>query len=243
MSSGRRLFAQYAHAPNALGYCGPPGSEALEAVACGSGGDVDVRAIARRFSGAWPYQELIGTLTVKDPLDHEVVRGYWTGNDLTAGLDRDVFGKALLDRLAPQAGHYWAHLTEDLLPEAAPTHAFHVFGVYPWSRLLEAGPEPLHVLDSCRIGWGTVLAVEPDHLRVAARQLEYDDRVLTLGNARERRVDRLAGGLPFIDQVAEGDVVALHWGFACDRLTPAEATHLEDSTRRQLALMAPRLAG
>ena len=75
-TSGERLFARYAHTPNALGYCGPPGSEALGAVACGDGAEVDVLAIARRFSGAWPYQQVLAELAGEpDPLAEGVVRG------------------------------------------------------------------------------------------------------------------------------------------------------------------------
>src|SRR5574340_366291 len=166
---GHRLFAQYAYAPNALGYCGPSGSAGLAAVACGHGVDeqdasVDVAALARRFSGAWPYQEILAELAgITDPLDERVVRGYWTGNELTDRTDRVRFGQTLLARLGAAAGHYWKHLTEELLVEAAPTHTFHVLGVYPWSRLLGTGmPQPLHVLDSCRIRWGTVVEVRAE---------------------------------------------------------------------------------
>ncbi len=108
-----RLFAQYAHAPNALGYCGPADAAALRAVACGAGADVDVRRWPR-FSGAWPYQEVIAELAgIDDPLDERVVRAYWTGNELTdavgnvpvrrgtAGADRAA-GRPLLG--APHRG-------------------------------------------------------------------------------------------------------------------------------------------
>ena len=203
---GHRLFAQYAHAPNALGYCGPEGAAALRAVASGGGADVDVPALARGFSGAWPYQQVLAELAgIEDPLDERVVRAYWTGNELTDQVGNARFGTALLERIGPQAGHYWGHLTDDLVAEAAPTHAFHVFGVYPWSRLLGTGlPEPLHVLDSCRIGWAEVVDVEPEQLRVRMRHLTYEDGRLALGPLVEERVDHRVEGVSFIDHVAAG---------------------------------------
>lgn len=242
--SGHRLFAQYAHAPNALGYCGPAGAASLRAVASGGGEEVDVRALARGFSGAWPYQEVLAELAgIDDPLDERVVRGYWTGNDLTEEMDKARFGAALLERIRPQAGHYWGHLTDDLLAEASPTHGFHVFGVYPWSRLLSTGqPEPLSVLDSCRIGWAVVVEVQPEHLVVEMAHLEYDERVLSLGAAREERIAHHRAGACFLDAVAPGDHVAVHWGFACDRLTREEVALLDRGTAWQLEAMAPRLA-
>lgn len=241
---GHRLFARYAHAPNALGYCGPEGAEALREVACGRGDGTDVHALARQFSGAWPYQQaMAGLAGIDDPLDERVVRGYWTGNELTDQVHGDGFGSVLLERIRPQAGAYWSHLTDDLLGEASPTHAFHVLAVYPWSRLLDTGrPEPLHVLDSCRIGWARVVAVEPEELLVRSRHLDYADRRLTLGPEREERVGHRVGGASFVDALAPGDLVAVHWGFACDRLTEDEAARLEHWTEWQLEAAAPRLA-
>ena len=240
---GHRLFAQYAHAPNALGYCGPAGADALRAVASGGGAEVDVASLAREFSGAWPYQQVLAELVgIEDALDERVVRAYWTGNELTDQVGNIRFGRALLDRIGPQASHYWGHLSEDLLAEAAPTHAFHVFGVYPWSRLLETGrPEPLQVLDSCRIGWAEVVAVEPETLLVRMRHLTYDDGVLALGSEVEERVGHRVDGVGFIDRVGPGDQVAVHWSFACDLLTEEERAHLERWTEWQLSATRLRM--
>ena len=44
---GTEMFARYAHAPNALGYCGPPLGATLR-----DGSVDDVRAAAAKFSGA-----------------------------------------------------------------------------------------------------------------------------------------------------------------------------------------------
>lgn len=246
---GHRLFAQYAHAPNALGYCGPAGSAALVAAATGSppvAAVDEVAVVARRFSGAWPYQRLLADLLgIDDALDPVVVRGYWTGNARSAAVDRREFGERLLAELKPQAGHYWAHLTEELLPEAAPSHAFHVLGVYPWSRLLGVGAEPLHVLESCRIAWARIDAVDGEELVVTGPRLRYDEGTagLALGEDEEHRIGHLVDGRPFVPDLVVGDTVAVHWDFACDRLAPAEVEALEEQTQHQLTAMAPRLAG
>ncbi len=228
-----------------MGYCGPEDTAALRAVASGGGDPELVPALARRFTGAWPYQQLIADLTSRsDPLCVEVVRAYWTGNDLTDSLDREEFGVALLDRFGPGMRASWPHLEDSLLPEVAPTHAFHVLSLYPWSRLLSTGrPEPLTVLDSCRIGWGTVTGIEGDRLVVRSRHLEYDDRKLALGASVETRVPHRVEDGSFVGRVMVGDHVALHWGLVCDRLTPQEAADLERWTQWQLAAIAPRLAG
>jgi hypothetical protein len=241
-TAGQRLFARYAHAPNALGFCGPQVADGLLRGARGEHPDLDVAAVARGFSGAWPYQRVIADLTERgDPLEFDVVRASWTGNALTRTVPADVFIQALLEQFRPQAGGYWAHLNDDLVGEASATHAFHVIAIYPWSRLLATGPEALGVLESCRIGWGTVEEVGDEPLGqrtvlVRRAALEYDVG-LTLGEpARERVTDD-----GFAGPIHPGDLVALHWGRVCDRLTADEAHELEHWTRWQLDASNPRI--
>ena len=248
---GLRLFARYAHAPNARGYCGPDVGGAYQRVACGSTDPTDAaraRGAARQFSGAWPYQCLIAEQTDgADPLSEQVGRAYWTGNDLTDLVDRARFGHALLTRFAAQAGHYWAHLDEALLPEVTPTHAFHVFGVYPWSRLLPTGlPEPLMVLDSCRIRSGRVLDADDTALRVSLDTLTLDGPRLRRTDPAPRTVAYRTPDGTFIDVDALAALgpdaeVAVHWDFACDLLTGPEATALRRHTTYQVLLTNARL--
>ncbi len=242
--AGHRLFARYAHAPNARGYCGPAGASGLEAVACGHGEDVDVTALARRFSGAWPYQALLAELAgIEDPLDERVGRAYWTGSPLTGAVDAGTLGELLLERFGRQAGHYWSHLTEELLEEVAPTHAFHVLGVYPWSRLLAGGrPEPLRVLDSCRVRPAEVLELRGPRLLVRARALGYAHGALRLGPPADEEVSWALGQGTFTGPLEPGDHVALHWQHACDALGPEDAAQLEAWTDRQLEATNRRLA-
>lgn len=223
LAEGTALFAAYADAPNALGYCGPPeGIGTTEA---------EIRASARRFSGVWPYLQVLARLTgTDDPMDARLVEAYWLGRDL--GVDREAFGRELLTLLGARAGAYWTHLTPDLLAEAAPDHGFHVFGVYPWSRLLAAGPQPLFVLDSCRIRWGTVVGRDP--LVVLSPRLTWDGAALGLG-------EPIAGTVEG-DDVRLGDVVAVHWDRLVDVLRPDQVEVLRVSTVARLAATNARLA-
>lgn len=228
MSPGVDLFARYALAPNALGFCGPPtGLGATER---------EVRAAATRFSGAWPYLQVLARLTgTDDPLSARLVESYWLGRDI--GVDGARFGKELLEIIGPRAGQYWSHLTPDLLAQASGDHGFHVFGVYPWSRLLGAGMDhPRHVLDSCRIRWGTVTGVG-DGVEVETRRLTWDGTALGLGEPAPERVEP---GRALIDAQV-GETVALHWEWLCDRLTTAQAADLEATTSHHLAATNTRL--
>ena len=234
------MFARYAYAPNALGYCGPPLGATLR-----DGSVDDVRAAAVGFSGAWPYLRVLSTLTgIADPLDYRLVESYWLGGGVGAGLDPHAVYDALLAIIGPQAGRYWAHLTAGLAAEAAGNHSFHVFGVYPWTRFLGRGMDehPLGVLDNCRITWGTVLSVMGDRVEVSCRKLLWDGTALTLSEPSARVLDVWADGYSALPDVAAGDRVAVHWGRLCGRLSPRQVHALAESTDRQLRLTSRRLA-
>lgn len=237
--AGAEMFARYAYAPNALGYCGPPLGATLR-----DGTVDDVLDAARRFSGAWPYLRVLSRLTrIADPLDHRLVESYWLGAGVGAEVPATRFFDELLAIIGPQAGRYWSHLTPDLANEAAGNHCFHVFGVYPWTRFLGRGMDqhPLHVLDSCRITWGTVLSRSNDAIEVLCRRLAWDGRALALAEPAPRLLDVWADGYCAVPDVAAGDDVAVHWGRLCGRLQPDQVRALAESTDRQLRVTNDRL--
>ncbi len=239
-SLGADMFARYAHAPNALGYCGPPLGATLR-----DGSVNEVRKAATKFSGAWPYLQVLAKMTgISDPLDYRLVEAYWLGGGVGANLDPGEFFDALLAIIGPQAGQYWSHLTPDLAREAAGNHCFHVFGVYPWTRFLGRGmdEQPLSVLDNCRITCGSVLSRIGGQVDVMCQGLAWDGRALTLSQPSARRLDVWADGYSAVPDVAAGDEVALHWGRLCGRLQSDQIQALAESTDRQLRLTNQRLA-
>ncbi|MCV7332644.1 DUF6390 family protein [Mycobacterium cookii] len=233
------MFARFAYAPNALGYCGPPLGATLR------DGSVDeVRGAATQFSGAWPYLQVLAKMTgITDPLDYRLVESYWLGGGIGHALDRDEFVAELLAIIGPKAGRYWGHLTADLACEAAANHCFHVFGVYPWSRLLSRGlgEQPLNVLDNCRITWGTVVSRNGDELEVSCRRLVWDGHTLRLSEPSTRRLDVWVDGYSALPDVTVGEDVAIHWDRLCGRLQPEQIRALDDSTTRQLHVTNQRL--
>jgi hypothetical protein len=237
---GVEMFARYAHAPNALGYCGPPLGATLR-----DGSVEEVRRAATQFSGAWPYVRVLAKMTgISDPLDYRLVESYWLGGGVGANLDAGEFFDALLAIIGPQAGQYWSHLTPDLASEAAGNHCFHVFGVYPWTRFLGRGmdEQPLSVLDNCRIGWGTVYSRDGDGVEVMCQGLAWEGRALTLSEPSARQLDVWTDGYSAVPDVAVGDEIAIHWGRLCGRLQPDQIQALADSTSRQLDVTNQRLA-
>ncbi|NIK59143.1 DUF6390 family protein [Kribbella shirazensis] len=239
MTAGPLLFARYAYPPNALGYCGPGDSAELLEYAGSGVSDRGLAAIAERFLGAWPYLSLIAAASGREPLDTAVVEAYWVGNHLLDNVPGSLLAAHLTDRFDSRVDHGLTDPIRLALLGGRPHHNFHVFAVYPWTGLLRAGPaaEPLRVLDSCRISWGTVLDVDAGAADVQLRPLHYDNGRLRLGDPVVRRLLVGSRGYRLAHNVRTGDRVSVHWNWICDVLSGHQLVELQTATTTLLGLV------
>jgi hypothetical protein len=92
--------------------------------------------------------------------------------------------------------------------------------------------QSLQVLDRCRIRWGVVLGRAGDRLLVESQPLAWDGQALALAP------EQVESALPPVeDDVAAGDVVALHWDYVCQRLTPGQHRNLMHDHGRHLSMV------
>jgi hypothetical protein len=239
IASGPVLFARYAYGPNRFGYCGPDDAdELLEAGAAGQDGVL--RALARRFEGAYPYLALIAASAgLADPLDRRVVEAYWLGSDLLDAVPAGAFGASIDERFRARVPRSeWRWLASKPLDGARPVHAFHVLDVFPRVGLIRGGRVDgvLEIMDSCRIRWGRVVERIDDQLVVSANRLELVDGRLRYGPPDLERVQAWRDATGFIDVPEAGDIVSIHWSWACDRLDRRQLANLIAWTDRQLAI-------
>lgn len=89
--------------------------------------------------------------------------------------------------------------------------------------------------------WGKVLTVNGDEAVVSFRSLEWDGFALSLGASQVETAQLSVSGTGFLDDLAEGDVVSLHWDWICDRLTPEQLRHLQQYTARHLDIANAKL--
>ncbi|ORA27712.1 DUF6390 family protein [Mycobacterium aquaticum] len=225
LPAGSALFARYAYPPNELGYCGPGDSGVLL-----RGDDAaELASHAREFDGAWPYLSTIARATGSASLDVDVVRGYWVGGPPLRCVDPAVLLKTLRAAFSGQV----TGLLDDV--ESAPAvlahHSFHVFVVYPWVRFLDREPTTaLKVLQSCRIRWGTVTAIDGEHAVIDTQPLVVEDGKLRLGPQRPERVRWSRDGASFVTEPAPGTLVSAHWDWVCDTLSGDECAALCEAT-------------
>jgi hypothetical protein len=96
--------------------------------------------------------------------------------------------------------------------------------------------EPLRVLNSCRIRWGRVQSIHNGLAEVVGRPLEWDGRALRLGPSRVEPVACATADGSLAPTVNPGDVVAVHWDWVCDVLSPARLDALRSFTLRILRM-------
>lgn len=234
---GALLAARFSFMPNRLGYCGPEENRAMLEYLADDHSDLGLQQILARFAGAFPYYSFIAAANgIPDPFHVSVIEAYWIGN-------------ALLERV--EAADLWRHLEERFgkrfparslrsvlgqVPAGArPHHNFHVFSM-PVRTGHQEVRHSLETMDECRISWGRVVADHGETLLVERRPLRLRGDDIILGMPEPRSVLRRFDGRTFLTEAAPGDIVAMHWGCACQRLVPRQLHNLVRYTRHHLAI-------
>ncbi len=127
-----------------------------------------------------------------------MVEAYWIGSPLLERVPAALLAGQLEDRFRRQVGPGITDLAALAVAGGRAHHNFHVFSVYPWVGLLRAGhvENPLRVLESCRIRWGTVTSVHKGHAEVSTQPLRWTGRELVLADAGTERVTLATAGRP-----------------------------------------------
>jgi hypothetical protein len=199
--------------------------------------------LACSFDGPLPYLELIARANgLAEPFNLEVMEAYWVGNPLLEAADMADLDAVAANEVKSAAGMDWPGMAK-AVPGARPHHSFHVFETYPWSNLLRTGrPEPLEILDQCRIRWGRVLDLAGSEVQVESRHLEWDGTALLLGEPSVETAGLADGDLEVVGGIHPGDWLSLHWAWVCDKLSPDRRADLERYSSEQLALTNERRA-
>ncbi len=234
-TSGLLLFIRYAFMPNHLGYCGGNDAELLFEHATDGRGDNRLAPLLAKFTGALPYLRTIAAGNgIADPFDDRVVEAYWLGNDLLSRVEAADLNRTLEERFGAQLTPTLRDQLMRKAPQGAkPYHFFHVVDVY---RHLESDEVGMAAMESCRVSWGQVTAVDGAALVVRRRPLVLRAQQLVLDDPRLERVQRRVFDRGFVDDVAVGQWVSIHWGWACEILDDRRRGDLERWTSHHLRL-------
>lgn len=235
MRDGVLFHAKHAFMPNSLGYCGPDESGSIrEHLEEGREGDRLLRTL-QGFEAAYPFLKLIARNAGREVFDYSVPEAYWIGNRLLEAVaPADFYGFSRREMkgkgMKSLSGSF-----KDLDGGALPHHTFYVMGTYvgmggDGPKLGEDKARKIaQLIDNCRISWGEVKGKSGGELRVESRPIVIGERGLSLGGVLTKRVKYNQLVKPF-DRVEAGDVVSIHWDYACDILTARQLTNIERYT-------------
>ena len=235
---GLKTAARYSLPSYSLGYCGPQDAKSRKALtdyAIGKNISEElVRGIFEKFEAAYRYYQLIAKKnSIAEPLDEKVVKAFWVGNSLLDSVDEQDLKNLILTGFT-QPGLLTkeaASKKADQVPKGAvPHHNFHVLILGAVTGRIKLQGE---LLDLCRTGWGQVLEVRSQKLKVKYRPLLTGNKY-GIGKEVEKEIDRNPKIVP---DVKVGDTVSFHWAQACEVLTSEEVKNLEYYTKKTIKLV------
>lgn len=238
---GILFHAKHAYMPNSLGYCGPDeNGTILGHLEEGKGGE-DLARTLRGFEAAYPFLRLIARNSGREVFDYAVPEAYWIGNELLSRVQGADFLRFSRGELK---GTGMRNLQVSFSREggtAIPHHSLYVMQTYIGTEgdgpnLSNAGAKKVaELVDNCRIAWGTVRKVNRDELIVSYRPLVVEQERLRLAVSKEKRVRYDPAVKPF-GAVKEGDVVSMHWNYACDVLSQRQVRNIDRYTAADLGV-------
>ena len=241
--NGILFHAKHAYMPNVLGYCGPEErGRILKGIEEGKAGD-DLVTTLKEFEAAYPFLKLIARNNGKEAFDYSVPEAYWIGNSLLERVPASDFHGFAQRELKGMGNERARTVLKGLHGPALPHHSFYVMSTYAVAGsgngpdlTNEASKKIAALIDSCRISWGTVAEVGSEDLRVKLKPIVIDDGRLALGRPVLRRVKYNADVNPF-GAVNRGDIVSIHWNYACEVLSPRQAKNISRFTEVDLSLV------
>lgn len=231
--------ARYAFSPNRLHFCGPDKSGELLAYIEENTADYGLRYLLSQFEVMYPYLKAIADANyIVDPLHEKVVEAYWIGNELLDTASKQDMYVHLKDtlRVKDRFGARYFRTIEDTISAGAKMHhSFQVMNV--WQRM--GHTEEAHTvesIDSCRISWGKVVAVDGPIITVDRQPVVCDGKKLYLAKTQQRKIVRHLGDDGLMDDVCVGDWISMHWDLPCEILNEWQRANLVRFTNIHLAL-------
>jgi hypothetical protein len=240
---GVLFHAKHAFMPNSLGYCGPDERGLIQRDLEGGRTDEDLLRMLQKFEAAYPFLKLIARNTGRQVFDYSVPEAYWIGNGLLERVPVAEFYSFSHHELKGRDPARVKEVFSQLNGAAPPHHTFYVMSTYSTAAAPdgpniknEAQRKIAEVIDNCRISWGIVRGVGKSELKVEARPVKMDDGRLALDRPSLKRVRYNPEVRPFAN-VKPGDVVSVHWNYACDVLTSRQLKNIQKYTDEDIGLV------
>jgi hypothetical protein len=239
---GVLFHAKHAFMPNSLGYCGPDERGQIRHDLEVGKSDEKLLKTLQNFEAAYPFLKLIARSTGRQVFDYAVPEAYWIGNGLLRRVPAAEFYSFSHHELKGRDPGRVRKVFQRLDGAAPPHHTFYVMSTYATASIPdgpnlsnEARRKIAEVVDNCRISWGTVKKVEKRELQVEYRPVQIEEGTFALARPALKRVGYNPEVRPFAE-VKKGDVVSLHWNYACDVLTTRQSSNIAKFTDLDIRL-------
>jgi hypothetical protein len=242
-ADGVLFHAKHAFMPNSLGYCGPDEKGQIQRDLEGNRSDEELVQTLQKFEAAYPFLKLIAKSAGRQIFDYSVPEAYWIGNRLLDLVPVSDFYSFSHHEIRGRDPEKVREVFRQLDGTAPPHHTFYVMSTYATTAAPdgpnvtnEAKRKIAEVIDNCRISWGRVRKVGKDELQVVVRPMDLDGGGLSLARPVVKRVRYNPEVRPF-GAVKAGDVVSIHWNYACDIMTARQAKNIARYTNVDIRLV------
>ncbi len=226
---GVGLSAKFALMPNCLGHCGTDWFAGLYSMYLrGKVEDWYLKAEMRNFTAHFEYLRLIAECNEMRPFDERVVEAFWIGNELLESVKKRDLEYLILEGFAGEEGmsrRRAVRCVKEIPEGVVPHHSFHVLHLGSLSGKFK--PTHEHA-DCCLVRSGIIRKIKGEVAEVDCWSMR--------GVKRERMQSSI-NGIRSDEKLEKGDVVAVHWGMMCAKLSEAQERNLIKYTRRNLELL------
>ena len=237
---GAELASHYAFPPNNLGYCGRKSfRHSLRSFLGGETGTSRLEQEIRGFRIHYAYLKLIARENGLRPFDERVVRAFWSGNSLLESVSRDSMKRFIAEVLFAGKRSARAKALTDNLPDGIRPH--HSFNVLYVNFVTDSVERSIKNFDSCCVSAAKVLEAKGKQAIVIRKALTWKDGFRL--EERRDKIDLERSGIRLVPGLKKGDTVAVHWGMAVEKLSPANGRALLKYTKKNLDIIRKSLPG
>lgn len=229
--------SRYAFGPNRLHYCGPDANREIFSYIQNNSSDPGLETLLKAFNTMYPYLRHIAEANdIRDPFDERVVEAYWIGNDLLETVEKKKFWRHLLEEqhIQKKIGKKSFDLVTDKIQQGAvPHHSFHVFDIWKRTGHLEK-EHTLESMDQCRVSWGKIISIDGPFVEIKREPILYMNRKLSLGEPHTQKITKSLESNIDIEELKPKDIVSLHWGVICEKISKEQAQTLKKYTLKHI---------
>jgi len=198
--------------------------------------DEGLRQLLEKFRGAVPYLKFIAQENkIKDPFDRRVVEAYWVGNDLLKNCNLQRFYNELENRFHTLVSKKTlVEMLGNVPLGSRPHHSFHVIHIFSQTGgMLKMFQPSLTLMNNCLIRPGKIkLKIKNKELKIKTQKLKIVNHSIKFVPSIETA--RVLDSTKF----KKGDLVAIHWGWICDKISSSQQIQLNFWNNQSLKLFS-----